>query len=319
MIGIVLLVLGYSYLKGKNLFNKSTILYVEYERIDGLGLSSPVLIKGLDIGQVLKLEIIEEGERRILATLEVNNSVAIPKNSVARLISSDLLGTKAIQLEIPANEDETIGIKNVQSGDTLLGAIQLTLMEEVSKQVDPVRIRAQQLLGSIDSIITTVHYFLSAENMSKVDSSFSSLQSTLANFSEASFLIKNETHRLHAIFSSFQSISQNLEENNKAITKIINNISDISDSVKKSEIIATINNANQMIQDVNEITTKINNGEGTIGMLIHNDSLYLKITQTAASLDALLVDVKESPRRYFSLISFGSGKRKDKKKNKSKE
>ncbi len=91
---IALLIIGYNFLKGNAIFSSETVLYARYSRVDGLGVSKPVLINGFQIGRVDQLTLQPNGT--IVATLKIKGKYDIPKNSIARLESTDLLGGKAI-------------------------------------------------------------------------------------------------------------------------------------------------------------------------------------------------------------------------------
>jgi len=119
--------------------------------------------------------------------------------------------------------------------------------------------------------------------------------------------MRNEKYVLARIFSNIESITNNLKNNNEQINQILNNFSMISDSLQKSNIKNTIQNANTVLLQANSILGKINRGEGSFGLLINNDTLYRNLENASKNLDKLMQDLRENPKRYvrFSLFDFG--------------
>jgi phospholipid/cholesterol/gamma-HCH transport system substrate-binding protein len=85
------------------------------------------------------------------------------------------------------------------------------------------------------------------------------------------------------------------------------NLSAFSDSLQQANVKQTIINANKALADATEILDKINKGEGSLGMLIHNEQLYTNLENSSKNLDLLLRDIRENPKRYvhFSLFDLG--------------
>jgi phospholipid/cholesterol/gamma-HCH transport system substrate-binding protein len=158
------------------------------------------------------------------------------------------------------------------------------------------------------SVIQNIFNENTRENLSKT---FASIKLTIENLEHTSFtldtLMQHEKWVLARIFANIESITNNLKNNNEMLTKIITNFSAVSDSLAKSDIKSTIYNANLALTQANEIIGKINRGEGSLGLLINNDSLYRNLDNASRNLDLLLQDLRENPKRYvrFSLFDFG--------------
>jgi phospholipid/cholesterol/gamma-HCH transport system substrate-binding protein len=143
---IALLIIGYNFLKGNAIFSSETVLYARYSHVDGLAVSKPVLINGFQIGRVDKLQLQRDGS--ILATLKIKGKYDIPKSSIAKLESTDLLGSKAIVMDLGS------GSEYAQDGDTLNANVQKGLLETVQ----PVQKKAEMIIGKMDSILTSFSY-----------------------------------------------------------------------------------------------------------------------------------------------------------------
>ncbi|WP_214229321.1 MlaD family protein [Pedobacter sp. B4-66] len=298
---IALLIIGYNFLKGNAIFSSETVLYAKYSRVDGLAVSKPVLINGYQIGRVDKLQLLTDGS--ILATLKIKGKYEIPRNSVAKLESTDLLGSKAIVMALGSGSDFA------QDGDTLNANVQKGILETVQ----PVQKKAELIIGKMDSILTSVNSILNPNFQKNVDKSFNSIASTLSSLESTSKKVDNlvgsEGTRISAILANVEAISGNLKQNNAKISAILNNINSITDQVAAANFKQTIDNANKAVVDLQSIVGKINSGEGTLGLLVNDTKMYDNLNNASKSLDNLMIDLKENPKRYVHFSIFGGGKK----------
>jgi phospholipid/cholesterol/gamma-HCH transport system substrate-binding protein len=296
---IALLIIGYNFLKGNAIFSSETVLYAKYPRVDGLAVSKPVLINGFQIGRVDKLMLQPDGS--ILATLKINGKYDIPKNSVASLESTDLLGSKAIVMALGTDK------QFAQEGDTLNANVQQNLMEAVQ----PVQKKAERIIGKMDSILTSVNSILNPNFQKSVDKSFSSIAATLASLEATSKKVDNlvgsESSKVAGILNNVEAITSNLKSNNEKINGILTNLNTVTDQVAASNFKQTIENANKAVADFQDVANKINSGKGTLGLLINDPRMYDNLNNASKNLDNLIIDLKENPRRYVHFSVFGSG------------
>jgi len=113
-----------------------------------------------------------------------------------------------------------------------------------------------------------------------------------------------EGNRVSSILNNIDSLTYTLSENREKFASIISNFEMISDSLAEANIPATFNRANSTLDELETILAKINDGEGTIGMLMHNDTLYFELNKTAEELNMLLKDIRENPKRYVKFSVF---------------
>ncbi|HKG06738.1 MAG TPA: MlaD family protein [Pedobacter sp.] len=296
---IALLIIGYNFLKGNAIFSTETVLYARYSHVDGLAVSKPVLINGFQIGRVDKLQLQPDGS--ILATLKIKGKYEIPKSSIAKLESTDLLGSKAIVMALGTGEDYA------QDGDTLNANVQKGLLETVQ----PVQKKAEMIIGKMDSILTSVNSILNPNFQKNVDKSFNSISATLASLESTSKKVDNlvgsEGSRISAILANVEAISNNLKQNNQKISAILNNVHSITDQVAATNFKQTIDNANKAVSDLQSIVGKINNGQGSLGMLVNDAKLYENLNNASKNLDNLMIDLKANPKRYVHFSVFGGG------------
>jgi phospholipid/cholesterol/gamma-HCH transport system substrate-binding protein len=307
--GIAALIWGVPFLKGTDIFSNQKKVFAIYDHVDGLTASNPVQINGLKIGQVIKLSFLPDRSGRILVTMLIEGDVPIPKKSTAIIVSSDILGSKVINLKLSNNPEL------IENKDTLNSLFELSLAEEVTKQIAPIRSKTENLLTSMDSLITVIHKVLNAETQTNLIKSFESIKRTVGNLERATIkidtLIGTQQSRVKGILANVESISGNLKNNNERITHILKNFSSISDTIVKANIANVINQASIAFN-------KINQGKGSIGLLLNNDSLYNNLSAASDNLDKLLLDMKENPKRYvhFSMFGGGGGSSKPKKEKK---
>ncbi|MFD1769132.1 MlaD family protein [Sphingobacterium suaedae] len=297
IVALALLFIGYNFLKGNDVFSSENEFYTDYDNVDGLTVSKPVVVNGYQIGRVSKMDLLANG--KIRTHFKIKNEYDIPSNSVARIVSADLLGSKAIVFEL--GNSKTMA----KDGDPLLSDVQANLLEKV----EPLQKKVENLVVKLDSVLSAVNTALDKEFQRDFKNSLRSISVSLNNMeritSDVEGLMGSEKVRLVKIMQNLESITNNFKNNNDKINNILANLDHLSDDLSKTEIKATIDNANQAMKDVQAITSKINNGEGSIGLLLHDDKLYHNLNNASAELDNLVKDVKERPGRYIRLSIFG--------------
>ena len=301
--GIALLYLGVNYLKGIYVLLNQTVLYGVYHKINGLEPANPITLNGFKVGQIKNVELMKDGTDHLLVTMVIYEDLKIPKDSKARIMSSDLLGSMKVNLEL--------GIANayLQSKDTIISTIDNDLKEAISAQLSPLKNKAETLVSSIDSILSAFNTILNKDAQKDLASSFASFSNSLKNLENTTAnldgLLVSEKNKISKIFSNVESISTNLVANNIKINDILLNFATISDSLAKYDFKMTLDNANKSIADVSEILKKINEGKGSLGLLVNNDSLYNNLNNASVELDLLMEDLRKHPARYVHFSLFG--------------
>lgn len=299
-VAIAILIIGYSFLKGNDVFSSENEFYAKYDQVEGLAVSKPVLVNGYQIGRVSQLTLLPSGQ--ILAQFKVDPQYAIPNNTIARLESTDLLGSKAIIFDLGSSK------KFANDGDTLNSNIEKNLME----QVQPVQKKAEIIIGRLDSVLTSVNNTLNPEFQKNFERSFASIARTLETLESTSRkvdgLVGTESSKIAGILGNLESISANFKNNNAKITSIMNNLDKVSDEVARANFAQTMGEANKAVADMNVIINKINTGQGSLGQLINDKQLYNNLSNAAGNLDKLMLDLKANPKRYVSFSVFGGKK-----------
>lgn len=311
VIAIACFLYGFNFLKGKNLFSSQRKFYAVYYDIDGLVEANPLMINGYRVGMIGEIKLAHDTTSRVIVTLVMDDEVQIPKNSIAKVISSDILGSKAVRIILGP------GTVYAEDGDTLESAQEDNLKQGVSKVIAPLQKKAEGLIASIDSVMVVVQQVFNESARANLAKSFESIKGAITSLETTAFrldtLVITEKYKISSILTKINVLATTLANNSDKLGNVINNFSNISDSLAKSNLTSAINNADLALSQASNILTKIEKGEGTMGMLINNDSLYRKLDQSSADLDRLLKDLRINPERYVHISVFG---RKDRNKPK---
>lgn len=296
-IAIALLFIGYSFLRGNDVFSSDNMYYTDYDNVDGLATSKPVMVNGYQIGRVSKMYLMDNG--KIRTEFKIKSEYEIPSNTIARIVSESILGSKVIVFDL--GNSKTIA----RDGDPLQSDVQANLMEKV----EPLQKKIENLVVKLDSVLSAVNTALDDEFQRDFKKSLHSISISLNNMekitSGVESLMGSERVRLAKIMQNLESITDNFKNNNDKINSILANLDNLSEDLSKTEIKATIDNAHQAMKDVQNITSKINKGEGSIGLLLNDDKLYDNLNDASASLNQLVNDLKTNPGKYLKISIFG--------------
>jgi phospholipid/cholesterol/gamma-HCH transport system substrate-binding protein len=295
---------GISFLKGSGFFSDHFYVYAVYPKIDNLIPANPLQINGYKIGQVRSISLINKGGRnQVLVKFLVTEDVSIPKNSIAKIASTDLLGSKVVEVMFSTEKEF------LKNGDTLQSEIEQGLKESFNRQLGPLQVKAESLISSIDSVMTVVSLVLNTRTRSNIEQSFESVRRAILTIEQTAYkmddLIASEKPKMSTIFSNLSGITSNLNKSEQKINNILTNFSNLSDSLAKSQLRSAVSNADNTLRELNQLVGKINAGQGTMGKLIKNDSLYNSLNRSSEGLDKLLKDLKENPKRYVHFSIFG--------------
>jgi phospholipid/cholesterol/gamma-HCH transport system substrate-binding protein len=287
LVVIILFIWGYNFLKGKDIFTRTNEYYLEFANVVGLKVSNPVLISGYKVGTVHDIYMKKNDPARIVVEISIERHVNIPLNTIGQL-SSDLLGSKSIKLKLGNSTSYH------KEFDTLRSAVETDLME----QLMPLKEKVENAVVSIDSLIDITRAILNEKTAASIRNSFANIEGVTES-------LNAQKARIDAIFANLQSISGNLKANNEALSNVITNFSSISDSIAKSNIKQTIEKTHLAVSQTYELMRKINNGEGSLGMLANNDTLYFNLESASKNLDLLIEDLRNHPKRYVHFSVFG--------------
>lgn len=296
-IAIAMLIIGYSFLRGNDVFSADNMYYTEYDNVDGLTTSKPVLVNGYQIGRVSKMYLLNNG--KIRTEFKIKSDYEIPSNTIARIVSESILGSKVIVFDLGNSKTYA------NNGDPLQSDVQANLMEKV----EPLQNKVEHLVVKLDSVLSAVNTALDDEFQRDFKSSLRSISVSLSNMEKITVDVENlmgsERVRLAKIMQNLESITSNFKNNQSQINSILANLNNLTEDLSQAEIKETIDNASKAMKDVQIITDKINKGEGSIGLLINDERLYNNLSNASENLDQLIFDLKNNPSKYLKISIFG--------------
>lgn len=290
------LIWGLNYLKGKDVFTSRNRYYAVYQNVDGLVTSNPVFMNGFRIGIVNRIDFLPDQSGRLLVTLLIDDDVFVAKNSVARIFSSDLIGTKAMRIDLGSDPAP------LQDEDTLRAELEFSFAQQMGKQVGPLKDKSERLVVTIDSLAAMLYQLFDPATKNNLREGIGHLNHILG---EVDHLISDDRSRLNLMLVNLSSITGNLRNNNEQINGILTNLHQITDTLAAVQFAGTIARADQTLIEFQSLLEKINKGQGTLGQMVNNDSLYLHLDQSARDLDVLLKDLQSNPKRYVHFSVFG--------------
>jgi len=317
-IGIILIlalasgIWGFNYLKGINLFGSPTGYYSIYENTGGLAVSSFVVYSGNKVGRVNSITLEVDSNNLTAAKWRVDFSVDnpdlfVPKNTIAKIGSSDLLGSKAIQLILGDSEEEA------EVGKPLDGELQTDITAAVRAELEPLKKKTEELVGEVDLFLGSVRAIFEDDATQSLPQAFKSLENSLKTLETTSLridgMVAENREKFGSVMSNIKDLTYTFKMNSGAIDTIITNFSSISDSLAQVQFATVINKVQNTMTSVADITDKINNGDGTMAQLINSDSLIVEIQRSNKELQYLLNDIYSHPKKY---LSFSVIERKDK-------
>lgn len=302
--GIALLIFGLNYLKGKDLLQRGHIYYGVYADVSGINDATPVLFHGYKVGQVLNSQMLADGSGRIALTLMIHaKQLRLTKDTKAELYSVDLF-SRGVRITLGTGAPAT-------SGDTLLGGAEMSLTESVGSQIDPLKRKVEALFASADSLLNSVQTILNPKARHDIDASFTNLRGTLENINSTTAkldaLIAKESGHVSGILANADKVGANLAANNQRISSILANMDSATAAFAHGRLERMMGELEGTSKELKDLMASLKNGQGTLGKLMADDSLYNNLNAATRQMDLLLEDVRLNPHRYLSI--FG---RKDK-------
>jgi phospholipid/cholesterol/gamma-HCH transport system substrate-binding protein len=295
IVAITLLVLGYNFLKGKDLTRKSNVIYAKFTDVGALEISNPVKIKGFRIGNVYQIGNSDKQVTEVIVTINLQEDVLIPKNSVA-VISSSLTGTSSINI-MPGNASQYL-----KAGDTLQSSNNPDLVGKVMNSLDPILISAKQTIDTLKRVLINFNDILDPQTKANLQKIIANLESGTENLNG---LLDNQNGALAKTLVNAEEFTRNLNQNNEKLNASIENFNQFSEKLTDLELKSTVDELNTTITQVQTLIGKFNQSDGSIGLLLNDPKLYNNLEQTAKSLNTLLDDFRIHPKRYVSFSLFG--------------
>ncbi len=300
IVAIALLIFGVNFLKGLDLLAKRNVFHVVYRDISGISTASPIFYNGLKVGQVISTEMVPDSSGNIDIGFQLNeDKLRLTKDCRVEIYSVDLF-SRALRIVNGSGTDYA------EKGATLQGGSQMSLTDAVGQQIDPLKAKAERMLANVDSVLNSLQQLMNKEAVGDIDSSFSSVSDalkTLANTARRlDQLVATEGAVLTATLHNMEKVSGTLAENSDELDRTFNNLDTLTAELAHGRLKQVLDELAATSAELRKITTGINSGEGTMGKLMKNDSLYTNLNTASRELDLLLEDLRLNPNRYFSVF-----------------
>jgi phospholipid/cholesterol/gamma-HCH transport system substrate-binding protein len=295
---LIILYLGIKFLKGSDVFNPAGTYFARYENVDGLMPSNPIFLHGFQVGLVRKIRVNQSRQNQVLVEMEIDKDILIGDSAVATLSNNGFLGGKMIVLHTGKAGTE-------RKTDTLLSEVAPGLTSMIEDRAQPMVDRATRLVDNVDILVKT--FQPTAEKLNLTLDAITRLSNT------GNTVVGNSQADLKNITANLEKLSAALLESEKQLRTIMAKVNTLGDSLNKAEIAGTLKALHRTTEQLNQTLSGINEGRGTAGKLIKNDSLYQNLNASSASLNALLKDLKANPKRYIHFSVFGQKDPKEKK------
>ncbi len=291
VMAMVLLYFGFHILKGSDVFSRTYKYYVVYDNIDGLTASNPVLLNGLNVGRVQEIKLLQNQQNHLLVSLDIQKGIVLPKGTAALLADGGLLGGKVIHLSMGTSS------VNLQDNDTLLGKKESGISAVLQEKALPLVTHADSLIKNLAAVADGF------KETGKI------LNQMLKNYDQTGNavqgLVTENRKNLLVMTSNLNKLSESLVETEKELKPILAKTGSFADSLQALRLGATVQSANQTILELRHIIAEVESGKGTAGKLIKDETLYNNLNSTIVSLNKLMTNFREYPKRYVQLSIFG--------------
>ncbi|WAC10698.1 MlaD family protein [Dyadobacter pollutisoli] len=287
---IVMLYFGFHILKGSDVFSRTHKYYVIYDNIDGLTASNPVLLNGLNVGRVQEIRLLQNQKNHLLVALDVQKGIAIPAGTAAVLADGGLLGGKVIHLSVGTGAA-------LHDGDTLIGKKESGISAVLQEKALPLVSHADSLIKNLDLVVAGFQEtgLILNQVLKNYNQTGTSLQG----------LLSENRGNLVALTTNLNKLSASLVETEKELKPLLAKTGTLADSLSALRLGETMQNANRTITELHTLLASVEAGKGTAGKLVKDETLYNNIDRTIVSMNKLLTNLREHPKRYINISVFG--------------
>lgn len=281
VVALVILFVGIDFLKGVNVFKASNYYYVTYTDVQGLAISAPVTINGYKVGQVREISYQYDNPGHVKVEIALDRELKLPKGTRA-VLSSDLLGTASIALELADSKDF------YDVGAELQGFVPKGMMDNVANNLMP---SVQAIFPKVDTLLTGINALVADP---AIASSVKRLDAITSNLEVA-------TRQLNAIMATLPPITHDVKSITGNVSVASAELTQLTGKVNSLPIDSLMNELQKTAANLHELTRQLNNPNSTLGLLMNDPALYNNINKTVRSLDSLFIDIKANPKRYISI------------------
>lgn len=295
LVSIVLLIIGFRFLKAKDIFNHTPKLYAVFKTVGGLEKSNFVKINGLTVGTVYSMEPADENVSAVKVTISITEKVNIPDNSVA-FIDGAILGSATVVIERGSSATY------LKDGDRLHTKEEAGLLGNLTSEARPLMAKVKTVADSVTQLLANLNHILNANTQRDVQNAIANLTYSTAALNT---LLAGVNKPLAKTLDNVSSITDNLKGQNEAIEGILNNAQTFTGNLKQLQFQKTVDSLNATIAEMRSTIGSITNPNGSLGALTNDRQLYNKMNDVLLSMEILMDDIRVHPKRYVNISVFG--------------
>ena len=298
LLAIVGFVILFQFMKGKSLFTTDNIFYAKFDNVEGLAASNPVSINGLRVGQVDQIIPItdKDGKIHFVVKVDIDEDFEFSKRSTLEIFEPGLMSGKEMRINLK------YGQPMAKDGDTLIGAYTLSMMNNISSQVGPVKDQLQIVLKRVDSLTNNANQILNDQNKAEIRALLLNLNRTVSAFEgtsrQTNALLANNDPRIQRVLDNANLATISAKTS-------IDKFGRVADEVDVQKLNNTIDKLSTTSDKLNDVISGIQNGDGTLGKLTKDEQLYNNLNTASDNLNKLIEDLKANPKRYLNFSVFG--------------
>ena len=298
-VALAFLIMGFNFLKGKNLFKTGNYLFAKYTDTKGITISNGVFVNGYKVGTVYEIESADANLKEIIVTIKLNGNYNIPKNSIASIEESMLASPT---MNITMGDDRHY----LQSGDTISTEENESLLSSLGSKIAPVGDQLKTTMISLNKVLNNANSILDPSSKNNIKQSITNLDSITASLIVSSKAIQailaTQSGAIAETMNNVTSFTKNLADNNDKVNKSMANLEKTTDNFANADIDGVINSLKKVTSNLNDLLEKVNSKDGTLGMLMNDKTLYNNLNTTIRSANILMDDLKVHPRRYIKIL-----------------
>ena len=278
------------YLKGKDVFSKTTTYYIIYPSVDGLEVSTAVTAGGYQAGRVSGLSYNRES-MDYTVEVSISREFAVPADSRMEVYSADIMGTRKIRLMAGSSQ------KMASEGDTLQGSIEPDMIASLVGSISPAVRNLDSLISNLDRTVTSVNLILGNENRHRIENILKHLETMSADLESTASVIKEKSPEINGILTNLHSISSSLDSAAASAAVMLTDAETVTASIRDAGLDSTI-------ESIHSLVLKLQDPSGSVGRLMTSDSLYNSLTRLSNDLDSLVQGIKQDPKKYIKISVF---------------
>ncbi|HJC27751.1 MlaD family protein [uncultured Alistipes sp.] len=283
---------GIRFLKGFDIFGRNTVYYAAYDQIAGVQAASPVQMQGVKIGTVTGITLDPRRSDKVILQLTIKRQYLIPEDSEAKIISSSLMGAKAIEIIYGASS------AYLEAGDTLRSGRDRDLMDMAGSELDFFKQKFSRIADDLSRTLDNVNLLLE-ENATNISGTLGNLNSVSGDVAE---LLETEKEHLHSAVQNLSAFADMLGENAPRVDSIVGSLNEVTAQLAEADFARRLS---ESVATLDDLLGRIESGDGSLGLLLNDRALYDSLTMASGNLASLLADLQEYPGRYVHFSLFG--------------